>query len=366
MRKVLFLASNPKDTGRLRLDQELREIDEGLKRASRRDDFQLAQRLAVRPRDFQRAMLDETPQIVHFSGHGAGADGICVEGPTGEVQLVTGEALANLFELFSDSLECVVLNGCYSELQAEEIKAHVPYVIGMNQTVGDTAAIEFAVGFYDALGAGQSVEKAFKFGCVAMTMAGTGEQHKPILLKGTAMVTKSTQAESSASGQVNSVAESKPEPAVSMKKDALEVFFSYAHEDEKLRDRLATHLKLLERQKVISAWYDRDITAGDEWKTELLEQLERADIILLLISSDFLASDFCWGVELERAMKRHTEKSTCVIPIILRDVDWTSAPFAKLQALPKNAEPVTNWTNQDQAFTDIAKGIRKVAERLKK
>ena len=150
------------------------------------------------------------------------------------------------------------------------------------------------------------------------------------------------------------------------KKDTVEVFFSYAHEDEKLRDKLAKHLRILERQKIIKSWYDRDITAGDEWKAKILEQLNRADIILLLISADFLDSDFCWGTELERAMARNDEKSACVIPIILRPVDWKEAPFAKLQALPKNGEPVTNWTNEDQAFEDIVKGIRKVAKTLKK
>ena len=146
---------------------------------------------------------------------------------------------------------------------------------------------------------------------------------------------------------------------------AIEVFFSYAHEDEELRDELAKHLKLLERQKVISAWYDRDISAGDDWKQEIEQRLNSADVILLLISADFLASDFCWGVELKRAMERHETVQARVIPIILREVDWKGAPFGKLQALPKNAEPVTNWANSDQAFADIARGIRKAVSELK-
>ena len=147
---------------------------------------------------------------------------------------------------------------------------------------------------------------------------------------------------------------------------AIQVFFSYAHEDEPFRDKLAKHLKLLERQQVISAWHDREIAAGDEWKREILEQLNQADIILLLISDDFLASDFCWDVELERAMERHASKEAVVIPIIVRAVDWTSAPFAKLQALPKNANPIDDWPKPDHAYTDISKGIKKVALSLKK
>lgn len=146
----------------------------------------------------------------------------------------------------------------------------------------------------------------------------------------------------------------------------IQVFFSYAHEDELFRDKLANHLKLLQRQKIISAWHDREISAGDEWKKEILEQLNQADIILLLISDAFLASDFCWDVELERAMERHEKKEAVVIPIIVREVDWKGAPFSKLQALPKNAEAIANWPIVDQAYTDVSRGIKKVALSLKK
>jgi hypothetical protein len=144
----------------------------------------------------------------------------------------------------------------------------------------------------------------------------------------------------------------------------ISVFFSYAHEDESLRDELAKHLKILERQGVITTWYDRDITAGKEWAGQIDERMESAQIILLLVSADFLASDYCWDVEMKRALERHELGEACVIPIILREVDWYAAPFAKLQACPKNAEPVTSRTNRDQAFTDIARAIRKVVENL--
>ncbi|NER31768.1 MAG: toll/interleukin-1 receptor domain-containing protein, partial [Symploca sp. SIO1C4] len=146
---------------------------------------------------------------------------------------------------------------------------------------------------------------------------------------------------------------------------SIELFFSYAHEDEELRDELAKHLAILKRQKVISTWYDRDISAGDESKQEIEKRLNSADVILLLISADFLASDFCWGIELKRAMERHEAGEARVIPIIVREVDWKGSPFGKLQALPKNAEPVTNWANRDQAFADIARGIRRAVKDLR-
>lgn len=179
---ILILAANPKDTRKLRLDEEVREIENGLERAKNREQFVLEDKLAVRPRDVQRAMLDLNPQIVHFSGHGAGDEGLIFEDETGQTKLVDGEALAGLFELFP-KVECVVLNGCYSEIQAQAIAQHVEYVSGMKKAIGDKAAIEFAVGFYDALGSGRPVEFAYKLGCAAIRLAGIPEQLTPILKK---------------------------------------------------------------------------------------------------------------------------------------------------------------------------------------
>lgn len=145
----------------------------------------------------------------------------------------------------------------------------------------------------------------------------------------------------------------------------IKVFYSYAHEDEDLRDKLNTHLKILVRQNIISEWYDRDIQVGDEWAEDIKKNLESAQIILLLISADFIASDYCWGVELKHAMERHNAGKARVIPIILRKCDWTEAPFGKLQALPKNARPVMSSADKDEAFTDIARGIRRAAEGMR-
>ena len=133
-----------------------------------------------------------------------------------------------------------------------------------------------------------------------------------------------------------------------------------------LRNKLVKHLSPLERKGVITAWHDRDITAGSEWAGQIDQRLETAKVILLLISADFLASDYCYDIELKRAIERHEMGEACVIPVLLRDVDWGEAPFSKLQALPQNAKPVTNWTNLDQAFTDVTKGIRRSVEQLKK
>ncbi|PLZ86686.1 hypothetical protein CEN45_19530 [Fischerella thermalis CCMEE 5198] len=183
MQTILILTANPLSTSRLRLDQEVRNIAEGLERAKKRDQFVLESKLAVRPRDIQRAMLEINPSIVHFSGHGTGDDGLVFEDETGAAKLVDGEALAGLFALFAEEVECVVLNGCYSQVQAAAIAQHVNYVIGMKKAIADKAAIEFAVGFYDALGSGKTVEFAYKFGCAAIRLAGIPEQLTPTLKK---------------------------------------------------------------------------------------------------------------------------------------------------------------------------------------
>lgn len=185
VQRILILAANPKNSSRLRLDAELREIEDGLVRAKRRDQFELVQKWAVRPRDLQRAILEVNPYIVHFSGHGVGENGLVLENDVGEVKLISAAALEDLFELFSAEIECLLLNACYSEVQAEAISQHIPYVIGMNKAIGDNAALAFSVGFYDALGAGKSIEFAYKFACNAIHINGINEHLTPVLMKKT-------------------------------------------------------------------------------------------------------------------------------------------------------------------------------------
>lgn len=144
----------------------------------------------------------------------------------------------------------------------------------------------------------------------------------------------------------------------------VELFYSYSHKDEELRDQLEEHLAMLKREGVIKAWHDRRISGGREWAGKIDEHLNSADIILLLISSAFIASDYCYDIEVKRAMERHEAGAAFVVPIILRASDWHSAPFGKLQALPKDGKPVKQWPDQDVAFLDIVQGLRRVAEEI--
>jgi hypothetical protein len=179
--KILIVAANPKDTSRLRLDEEVREIEAALQRSQRRDQFSIRSTWAPRTKDLRRALLDQQPYIVHFSGHGH-PEGLVLEDAVGEAVSVPPEALEGLFNLFRDNLQCVLLNACYSEAQANAIARRIPYVIGMKEEIADDIALEFAVGFYDALGAGRSVEQAFEFGYNAIELLGGSDAPQPIIL----------------------------------------------------------------------------------------------------------------------------------------------------------------------------------------
>lgn len=142
------------------------------------------------------------------------------------------------------------------------------------------------------------------------------------------------------------------------------VFFSYSHKDEALRDELESHLALLKNQGLIDAWYDRRIVAGDEVDDTIFSKLETADIILLLVSSDFISSPYCYSREMMRAMARHEAGEARVIPVILRHCVWQGAPFGKLLAAPRDGKPVTSWPDRDEALADVARQVAKAVEAL--
>lgn len=144
--------------------------------------------------------------------------------------------------------------------------------------------------------------------------------------------------------------------------EAIEIFYSYAHEDEDLRLELEKHLSVLRRTGVITGWTDRQIKVGTEWRGAIDTHLRSAQIILLLVSADFLASDYCYDVEMTLALERHRRGEAVVIPIILRPVDWKRAPFADLQVLPKDGVPAASWPDIDAAFADVARAIRALAQ----
>ncbi len=143
------------------------------------------------------------------------------------------------------------------------------------------------------------------------------------------------------------------------------VFFSYAHEDDEYRIQLQEHLKLFERMGVISCWHDRGIIAGEEWEDSISSNLKAADIILALVSSAFLASEYCYGRELKRALSQHASGQSRLIPIIIRPVVWSDSALGKLQALPDNAKPVSTWSDRDAAWANVVRGIKRAVDTIK-
>ncbi len=142
----------------------------------------------------------------------------------------------------------------------------------------------------------------------------------------------------------------------------LRIFCGYAHEDEAYFHKFNTALAVLRRQEAISIWHYGDLVPGVQWEHEIEQELNTADIILLLISPAFMASDYCWSKEMRWAITRHTTGETYVIPIILKPTDWKTTPLSALQALPKGIKPITTWSNCDEAFADVIDGLRKVIQ----
>src|SRR6266496_3118634 len=147
----------------------------------------------------------------------------------------------------------------------------------------------------------------------------------------------------------------------------IKLFCCYAHKDKRLRDELEKHLSLLNHQGFISTWSDQEVLPGEEWKQAIDTKLREADIVLLLVSPDFMRSDYCYSIEMQQALERHTRGEICVIPIILRYGEWKEAPFGRLQVLPTEGKPVVSqsWHNRDEAFANVVQGIRKAVEKLR-
>lgn len=147
---------------------------------------------------------------------------------------------------------------------------------------------------------------------------------------------------------------------------AARVFFSYSHEDEALRDQLEKHLAMLKRQGIIESWHDRRMKAGSRLNWEIDRELNAADIILLLLSPDFLHSDYCYKIEKARALQRHDEGSARVVSIILRPCDWKHTDLAAYLVTPKDGRPITQWPDRDEAFLDVVTSIRRAIEEIGK
>ena len=269
-KKILILATNPINTARLRLDKEVREIEEGLRRSKYRDRFEIKSKWAITFRDMRRAMLDYKPDIVHFCGHGEKA-GLMIEDENGNAILINTDMLAGFFELFAGQVKCVLLNACYSELQAKAIRQYIDSVYGLAGAIEHESAIEFAVAFYDALGAGKTFEVAYEFAVNAIHM-----QNVP-------------------------VGKSK-------------VFLSHSHIDKVLH---AEHLAKDLKKYGMKVWYDSwSILPGDLFLQKISKGIRECDYFVILLTHHSVKSRWV-QIELGMAIDRCNQEGTQIIPVIM-------------------------------------------------
>ena len=415
--RILGMLIDPTDLASLDIDSEKQRVEKATEELQANGLVELTWLQGQTWQDLQRAMRGGPWHIFHFIGHGgfdAHADEglIALKETTGTVRYLSASHLGRLLADHR-SLSLVVLNSCdgargsehniFSSTASILVRRGIPAVLAMQYEITDQAAIELSRAFYEALADGMPVDMAVSEArkAISLEVANTVEWGTPVLYmrspdgvlfditqKTTSVNVSSTRPSTvpvecenvitpfdTSSAEVVEQANlvEPPDPVASaplsssnasVPAKVVEIFYSYAHEDERLRKQLETHLSLLKQEGLITGWYDREIRAGVEWAHEIEAHLTSAHIILLLVSPDFMASDYCYSIEMKRALERHDAKEARIIPIILRPTDWKRAPFSKLQVLPSNSRPISRWSDRDEAFLNVAQDIRKAVDEL--
>ena len=355
---VLFVASN---ATAIQFDfaTELKRLQAAREQAG--GSFTLTARWSVSAADLRLLLEEQQPDVLHVLSPGVNpANRALMLDRGGQVEYVSPAAFANIFELsHAKAPAVVVLNTCHSLRHAEAIAPRVGCVVAMRDVIYDAAAIEFATEFYESLAFGSSVTEAFEHGRQAVARVAPEQVDQPVLLTGSAdpsNITLAARKTRPVSRNLDARSSTSAKPA--------KLFCSYSHADEKFRAQLEKHLALMSQQDIVHVWHDRRIEPGADWKQQIDDNLEHADVVLLLVSSDFMASQYCTGIEMTRALERQDTGSTRVVPVLIRSCDLEGAPFAGLQWLPSGSKPVKNWTDRDEAWTNVAKGIRQVVASL--
>lgn len=343
---ILFLASSPSDKARLRLDIEQREIQADLQRSKFRNEFDFKSQPALRFQDLIHTLRETKPWAVHFSGHGDGDLGLVLEDTNGKTLHLDNEILNQIFALLKNHTQCVLLNACYSEQQAKQIAQHIPYVVGMNKAIPDNIGIQFAQQFYAGLGAGETVENAFNWAKIAVMGMNKLDANIPVLYKHGQLITPATTIPSTELPQT-------PNTMTPIK-----AFVSYAHKDAEHLPHLTAALSPLVRTNKLVLWTDHNIEVGSDWEQTIMQQLNEADIVICLVSADFIASNFCYTQEFETALESHKQGTKIIIPIRLRTCAYEDLPLGKIQGTP--AKWIASSTNKDESWTEAVNAIKKV------
>lgn len=331
----------------LNLNREAREINKIFSQTSLGDKFEIKYCSARQSEDLHNALRAETPHLVHFWGRAPDKE-LEFENKNGLENAVAADAPANLFKLLQGKVECVLLNAADTNRLAAEFSKYVPRAVGMKGEIKAAAALQFAVEFYKALGTGWTIEDAFEFARTSKDLYDLDANCAPTLY---------------VHQETASLPETKKKPADN-KKGAVRIFISYVDGDEEFRQELENQLASLQRQGIISTWDDRKMQLAEEREAVILKHLNEAQIILLLVSPRFIASDK-YNIEVERAMQRRRAEGVRVIPIILRACDWRLASFGGLQPLPRNEIPLSRWDDMEEAFYNVALELKEIIQRMK-
>ncbi len=355
MAKILFLSANtPMRDGYLNPDKEYRTIDEKLRAASYRDRLELVSAWAVRPLDLLDQLNRYHPEIVHFSGHGSSKGDLMLVGADESAQFISLQALKTVFQAVEGEIRLVILNACYSSQQAEELTKVVDCVIAMNESIHDDAVIAFTAAFYQALGYGVSIQKAFDQGLAALSLEG---------LPGTDIPELHVRSGVRAAKIVLT------DPALQNVQTISTLFYVHAPEDLDFCIELDKYFALRKRNKQLKSFYDYNILGGDETDEtqEIVRQeLQSAQIILLIVTPDLINSNEIYEQQLEPAWELH-QKGKRTIPIMVKPtIEWEQTTFKGIYKLPRDGKPVYNPKKREAEFNNIAIEIGRVLDELKK
>ena len=303
--KILVLAANPQNTPGLRLDEEVRGIQRSIQMAKERDRFQIVSEWAVRTEDLIQTLMTHQPQVVHFMGHGSGSQGLVLDDGRGRSQRVPTRALARLFQQVS-SVECVLLNACYSDMQAQAISQFVSCVVGMNQPIGDPAAVSFSRGFYTALGHGSDYKAAYEMGRTAIDLEELAEVETPVLRMRSGKTI----------GGRRPVTDRPADRSGTEKKATRRIFISYRDRspDKDLAQIFYNAFTAAGHNAFMAG---ESIHLGENWRSRISKELHQCDYFLLLLSPLSATSEMVTE-EVKRARslrdKREDSKPT-ILPL---------------------------------------------------
>lgn len=365
--KVLFFSADPLSISpgggpRLHLDEEVRQIQQRVRAAEHRDQLDFEFHLVTRFQDLRRALLVACPQVVHFSGYGS-KDGLILLDSDEVARSVSAAEFADLFQLFRDSIRLVVLNASYSMAQARAIAEVVGCAIGMADPISDSGAITFGAALYQAIASGQRIPTAFDFARTILSLEYPAEVNCPQLAIRSGLKRAQLSLLSLPGGAGRDVQPVRPRKSTSPVRST--IFISYSHKDRKWLERLQVHLKPLERKGLIAAWADTKIKPGTDWRAEIELALDSARVAILLISADFMASDYIATNELPPLLEAAGAAGATIFPLILSSCRFAREPnLAKFQAVNDPARPVDSLTRakQEAVFDRLSEAIEQVLQ----